>query len=297
MTDEFLTLNKLKELLKKEGIKPNKILGQHFLIDRNVRDKIIDFAQLNPDDIVIEIGSGLGEITEGIAKQVKKVYGFEKDPHIADILKKRLAEKENVEIIIKDFLDMEESFFKNIAVNNNIKIIGNLPYYIASPILFNLLKFRNYWNLALVSLPQEVSKKIIAVSGEKDFGFMAVLFSLYTQTRICYKLGKTIFYPMPKVTSVFLSIKPLKTPSVFIPDEKMFWEIIPTLFLYKRKTIQNVLGKTWKINKNDLKTILEKSDINPLLRSHQLNLDQMIKLVNTYKPLTTKNKNIIIHNK
>ncbi|MCL5674254.1 MAG: 16S rRNA (adenine(1518)-N(6)/adenine(1519)-N(6))-dimethyltransferase RsmA [Candidatus Omnitrophica bacterium] len=276
MTPEFLTLNKLKELLKNEGIKPNKILGQHFLIDKNVRDKIIGFAELTSTDTVIEIGPGFGELTESITEKAGRVYGFEKDRHIAGILKKRFAEKENVRIIIQDFLDVEASFFKDFE--GNLKIIGNLPYYVASPILFKLLKLRNYWESALVSLPEEVSKRIIAAPGEKDFGLMAVLFSLYTDTKVCYKIGKKVFYPVPDVKSVFLCIKPLKKPSVPIPDEETFWKIIPSIFLYRRKTIQNVLAHVLKIKKQDIKIILEKSGIKPSLRSHQLNLEQLIKL-------------------
>ncbi len=277
MASEFLTLNKLKDLLKKEGLKPNKILGQHFLIDKNTRDKIIKFAELTSADTVIEIGPGLGELTESIAEKAIKVYGFEKDPHIAALLKKRFSGKENVEIIIKDFLSVEDSFFKGFP--NNLKIIGNLPYYIASPILFKLLKLRRYWNLALVSVPEEVSKRIVANQGEKDFGLMAVLFSLYTQTRACYKLGKRVFYPIPAVNSIFLSIKSLKNPSIPIPDEEIFWKILPSIFLFKRKTIQNVLAQVLKIKKADTQILLENADIKPFLRSHQLTLKQMITLV------------------
>ena len=276
MAYEFLTLNKLKELLEKENIKPNKILGQHFLIDKNVRNKIIVFAELTPEDTVIEIGPGFGELTGSIAEKAGRVYGFEKDQHVADVLKKRFAEKENVEVIVKDFLDVEDSFFKNIA--GNVKIIGNLPYYVASPILFKLLKLRNYWKSALVSLPEEVSKRIIATPGEKNFGLMAVLFSLYTNTKVCYKIGKKVFYPIPEVNSVFLCIAPLKKTSVPIPDEEIFWKIVPSLFLYRRKTLQNVLTLVLKINKQEVKIILEKAWIKPSLRSHQLRLEQLIKL-------------------
>ena len=273
MAGEFLTLNRLRDLLEREGIKPNKILGQNFLIDRNVRNKILTFADLEKEDTVVEIGPGLGSLTEGMAGKVKKIYAFEKDPKIAEIARTMFEEDPSIEIITKNFLDVDEMMFKN--TGGKVKIIGNLPYCVASPILFKLLELKSYWKFALVSLPEEVARRVVAVPGEKDFGLLAVLFSIYARAETRYRLGKRVFYPIPEVNSVFIAIEPLEKPKIFIRNEDDFRKEVPFIFRYRRKSILNVLGYILKQEKDFIKTRLDEIRVNPDLRSHQLSLEQI----------------------
>ncbi|HOC02419.1 MAG TPA: rRNA adenine dimethyltransferase family protein, partial [bacterium] len=158
--DTFLTLNKLQTLLRRNNINPRKNLGQSFLIDKNIRNKILSFIEINKDDTIVEIGSGTGALTGILGEKAGIVYAFEKDEKLADILQKEVANYPEIKIIKKDFLDVDGSFFKQIK--KRVKIVGNLPYYAVSPILFKLFDIRQYWNTALVMVPEEVATRIIA---------------------------------------------------------------------------------------------------------------------------------------
>ncbi|MCM8788554.1 MAG: 16S rRNA (adenine(1518)-N(6)/adenine(1519)-N(6))-dimethyltransferase RsmA [Candidatus Omnitrophica bacterium] len=254
---------------------PKRRLGQHFLIDKNILNKIIQAANLTKDDSFVEIGAGLGALTGSLVEKAGFVYAFEKDRKIADILKKRFEGISNIYIEEKDFLEFD---WDSLMFKNRIKIIGNLPYYIASPILFKLLKFKQFWEMAVVMIPEEVATKIVAKTGDKSFGLMSVVFSLLTSCSICYRIPASVFYPEPEIKSVVMKITPEKKSEIEKINQKVLWSILPGLFVQRRKNILNVLSKSFKIDKNTVLSILEKIQIEPSLRSHQLKLDQVIKI-------------------
>ncbi|MGB9643159.1 MAG: 16S rRNA (adenine(1518)-N(6)/adenine(1519)-N(6))-dimethyltransferase RsmA [Candidatus Ratteibacteria bacterium] len=275
--DTLLTIKQLQQLLASNKIFPKKQLGQNFLIDRNIRDKIVSFANITKNDIVVEIGPGLGALTGTIAEKAKFVYGFEKDRKLVKILHNIVSNLSNVFIEEKDFLELDENFFRKFE--SKIKVIGNLPYYVASPILFKLLEIRNYWQLAVVMIPEEVAIRIISKPGDKNFGLMAVLFSLLTNCSICYKVSGSVFYPEPEINSVIMRILSREKPDIEIKNPETFWEILPKLYIQRRKTILNVVSNSFKLDKNSADTILKKAGIQPTLRSHQIELDKMLTLV------------------
>ncbi|MCM8759370.1 MAG: 16S rRNA (adenine(1518)-N(6)/adenine(1519)-N(6))-dimethyltransferase RsmA [Candidatus Omnitrophica bacterium] len=284
--DTFLTITQILETLKKNKITPNKQLGQNFLIDKNIRDKIISFAEIEKQDIVIEIGCGLGALTGILAEKADFVYAFEKDRKLASILRNKIEGLSNIKIEEKDFLEVEEKYFS--SLKTRVKIIGNLPYYIASPILFKLLKLRKYIKLAVVMVPEDVATRIVAKTGDKNFGVMAVLFSLFSNCFIVYRVSRTVFYPTPEIRSVIMKIIPVEKFESEITQD-IFWKTLEKLFIQKRKNILNVISKSFKIDKNTAQSILEQAKITPTLRSHQLEIDQIVRLVHLMSKAKLKN--------
>ncbi|MCM8821644.1 MAG: 16S rRNA (adenine(1518)-N(6)/adenine(1519)-N(6))-dimethyltransferase RsmA [Candidatus Omnitrophica bacterium] len=273
--DTFLTLKQLQELLRQNNIFPRKELGQNFLIDRNIRDKILSFAEITKDDICMEIGPGLGALTGSLVEKAGFVYAVEKDKKIADILKKRFAGISSIRIEEKDFLELD---WDSLGFKNKIKIIGNLPYYIASPILFELLKFRQYWKMAVVMIPEDVATRIVAKSGEKNFGLLSVVFALLTSCSVCHRIPGSVFYPETEIKSVAMKILPESKIKIQVKNHKILWSFLPGLFIQRRKNILNVLNKSFRIDKKTALSILEKLQIEPTLRSHQLKLDEVVKI-------------------
>lgn len=274
--DTFLTPTQLLETLRKNKIIPRKQLGQNFLIDKNIRNKIISFAEITKEDIVVEIGSGLGALTGILAEKAGSVYAFEKDRKLASILKNKITDIPNIHIEEKDFLDVDEIFFK--SLKTRVKVIGNLPYYIASPILFKLLKLKNYLKMAIVMVPEDVAIRIVSKTGDRNFGFMAVLFSLLSECSIIYRVSGSVFYPEPEIRSVIMKVVPKEKPEKEV-NQEIFWMIAEKIFTRRRKNILNVLSKSFNINKNLTLSILEQARIKPALRSHQLEIDDIVKLV------------------
>lgn len=280
---EFLTLKEIKKLIEKEGINIKKYLGQHFLIDRNSRDKLLSFAELTKRDKVVEIGPGLGSLTEGILEKVKEYYGFEIDEVFCKILQERFSNFPNFHIIKKDFLQTDENFW--FSFRGKIKVIGNTPYYLSMPILFHILKFKEKIKLALLTVQKEVGEKFVAKQGSKQYSSVSVLLYIYTDTKICYSLNKNVFYPKPKVDSVVVKIIPLKKPRIEIDNEKKFFDFLPLIFSYRRKKLTNVIKKVFKIEKEILERELVKNGISKEKRAEELLPEEIYILYKIVKKL------------
>jgi 16S rRNA (adenine1518-N6/adenine1519-N6)-dimethyltransferase len=279
----FFTLKEIKKLIEKEKINIKKYLGQHFLIDKNSRDKLLSFAELNKRDKVVEIGPGLGSLTEGIVEKVKEYYGFEIDEVFCKILEENFGNFKNFHIIKRDFLQTDESFW--FSFRGKVKVIGNTPYYLSMPILFHILKFKKKVKLALLTVQKEVGEKFVAKPGSKQYSSVSVLLYIYTDTKICYSLHRNVFYPRPKVDSVVVKIIPLKKPRIEIDEEKNFFDFLPLIFSYRRKKVTNVIKKVFKIEKEILGKELIENEISPEDRAEELSPEQIYTLYNIIKKL------------
>ncbi|MCD6407746.1 ribosomal RNA small subunit methyltransferase A, partial [bacterium] len=286
---EFLTLTKTIKILKEKNIDIKKHLGQHFLIDRNCRDKILSFAELKKEDIVVEIGPGLGALTDGIIEKVKEVYGFEIDEDFCEILEERFKDFKNFHLIKKDFLQTDEKWWN--SFRQKVKVIGNTPYYLSSPITFHILKFRKKIELALLTVQKEVGEKFTGKPKSKNYGPISVLLSLYTHSRICYSLKKDVFFPKPEVDSVVVKIVPRDEPKIFVKEEKSFWEFLPLIFSYRRKKISNVVNKVFKIDKEIFKEKLEEAGISTRLRVEEIEPEKIYLIFKIIKNLKRRGKN------
>jgi len=285
---QFLTLTKLRDILEKLDIHLTKSLGQNFLIDRNVRNKILEFAELEKTDTIIEIGAGLGQLTDILVEKTGKVYAFEIEEKFCKFLKRRYSFCKNFYLFCQDYLQISPQLFSRLK--GKVKVIGNLPYYIASPIIFDILKNRKKVKLALFTVQKEFGERLVAGPGSKNYGILSVLINLYTETKICYSLKRHLFYPQPDVDSVVILICPLSEPRIFIKDEKKFWKFLPLIFSYRRKKIINVINIVWKEEKEYIDKKLRKSGINPNIRVEQLESEKIYEVFKVVQNLLSGRK-------
>ena len=273
---EFLTKTRLKQLLKDEHIQIKKHLGQNFLIDRNVRDKLLSFARIEKNDTVVEIGPGMGALTESLLQKAKTVYAFEIDDACCRVLRKRFADSKHFHLQQSDFLSSEQQWWNSLP--ENVKIVGNIPYYIASPIACHILRMREKISEALIVVQKEVGKRFVARCNSKTYGILSVFFELYTESKICYSLGKDVFFPKPKVDSLAIIIKPVSKPGIRIEDEKKFWNFLPLIFSHRRKKLSNVVHTVFNLDKNVFEKNLNEMGFGQNVRIEQLPPKDIYKL-------------------
>jgi len=236
-----LTLAQItKELLETYNRRPRKSLGQHFLIDPNVLQRIIDAAQISNDDLVLEIGSGLGVVTSEIAKQVYQVIAVEVDKELAQISKQVLKKQENIDFVPKDILKVN---LEDFVIGRKYKVIGNLPYYITAPIIEKILTAKEKPEIAVLMVQKEVAERMIAQPGTKKFGSFSIFTQFYAEVQINSFVSKSSFLPWPEVGSAVIVLKPHKTPRYTVKDEKLFFNIVHAAFQQRRKKIRNSLAK------------------------------------------------------
>ncbi len=228
-----------RNVLREHGIRPLKRLGQSFLEDVNVMNKIIRTAEVREDDIVVEIGAGLGIMTELMAAAAQRVIALDVDPFMIDILKERLGNHPNVDIVHADVLNYDVSLACASYKKEKVKIVGNIPYNISSQILFRLLKFRHSISSAVLLVQKEVADRLTAEAGTKDYGIPSVVTSMYAHISREFNVPASCFYPQPKVTSTVLKLTFRKSPLVELKDQDLFLSVVKIAFSKRRKTLLN----------------------------------------------------------
>lgn len=258
-------------------IKPKKKLGQNFLIDKNVQKKIIAACELRPGEVILEIGAGRGELTNLISDKVAKVFAVELDSDLCQTLRDRFSICPNVEIINCDILKLDiANFFKKIK--RRIKIIGNIPYYITSPLIEHLLKFKNKIEVIFITVQKEFAKRIVAKPGSKDYGSFSCFVQYYAETKNIFFIKKGCFFPSPKVDSCFLRLDIRERPIFKLKNKKFFFNIIRTAFNKRRKMLKNSLKDT--ISSAKLSIFFEKYNKPANIRPEQLSLKDFANLAN-----------------
>jgi 16S rRNA (adenine1518-N6/adenine1519-N6)-dimethyltransferase len=280
-----------------------KHLGQHFLHDPSILRRIVQAAQLSREDLVVEIGPGLGRLTKMLAENVRKVVAIELDDTLFEKLKTELAEYKNVELIRGDALKYS---YENLP---EFKVVANIPYYITTPIIFRLLEigrtrlidtqrakeiipphpplakggrrdFQVKKNLKSMTLTvqKEVAERIVAKPGGKDYGALSIMVQYYAKPDLKFIIPKEAFRPMPKVDSAVLHIKILERPSVDVEDKEIFSGIVRTAFSQRRKMLSNSL----KSIRGDVKGWLATAGIDSNRRPETLSIEEFARLANTY---------------
>lgn len=262
-----------------------KRLGQNFLIDENCIETILDVSDITPDDVVVEIGSGLGFVTEQLVNLAKKVYAIELDEDMVTELEKINAD--NLEIIHQDILKTGLSQF-----GNNIKVVANIPYYITSPILAHLLgevndlnnKNRNCISQVVLMVQYEVAKRLTAneKSPSKEFGLLSILAQFWADVEFVQKVGARSFFPAPKVDSAIVKLNVRKTPLLQLENYDFFKKVVKGCFATRRKNIKNSLVNVG-FSKNAVEKTLEELEISENLRGETLSIEQMGKLSEALK--------------
>ena len=200
-----MIVNNTKEIIDSYSVKPRKEYGQNFIINKNILEKITSIANVNSEDCVIEIGPGLGSLTEMLCLKAKKVVCYEIDKNMVLILQDTLKKYNNVTIVEGDFLkqDVEKDIKNYFSDSKSIKVVANLPYYITSPIIFKLLQIQEISSITYM-VQKEFGDRFVGLVGSKDYGALTVLMNYYTDTSKCFLVGKNNFYPIPNVDSVVL---------------------------------------------------------------------------------------------
>ncbi len=261
----------IKEILKKEGIAISKRRGQNFLVDARAQRRIIDALDLSASDEVLEIGPGLGALTEDLAKHCSHLFAIEKDKGLARIARTALSGYKNLTLIHQDIL--ETNFFG--LTNGQLKVVGNLPYYVTTPIVAYLLEEqKKRVKDIFITVQDEVGRRMTAKKGRKDYSSLSILVQYFTKAKILFSVPKRAFYPQPRVNSVFVHLEVLDKPAVEVHKEGQFFRIVRSAFSQRRKTICNALAHALgKFNKQRLAQVLEKAYINSHARAEGLSLD------------------------
>jgi len=264
-----------KFILNKYNAFANKSYGQNFLINQNIIDSIIEKANVNKNDLIIEIGPGLGSLTSPLLENAGKVICIELDPKMVTILKDRFSLYENFELINEDVLKVD---LKNLINYNNqfksAKVVANLPYYITTPIIMKLLEDKLNLESITVMVQKEVAERLAEEPGSKDTGAITYSINYYTNPQIVLDVPKDCFLPSPKVDSAVIKLDVLKEPKVKVLDEELFFKVVKFAFLQKRKTLMNSLSSSGLVSKEFIEKMLNTLNIDVRVRAEQLSLEQ-----------------------
>ncbi|KPK99138.1 MAG: hypothetical protein AMJ95_00795 [Omnitrophica WOR_2 bacterium SM23_72] len=222
-------------------VKPKKRLGQHFLVDKNVQRKILECLKLNKQDVVLEIGAGRGELTASVAQKVKVVYALEIDTQLCRFLRNLKPLYPNIKIIQQDILDFDLNRHFS-RLEKKITVLGNIPYYISSPLIEHLLEFGKIIDRIFLTVQKQFAERMVARPGSKTYGSLSCFVQTYTCPEILFTIKKGSFFPVPKVDSSFIQLGMRPHPLVPADKEKLFFQIVRTAFNQRRKTLRNSLA-------------------------------------------------------
>ncbi|WZX99838.1 16S rRNA (adenine(1518)-N(6)/adenine(1519)-N(6))-dimethyltransferase RsmA [Bacillus sp. FSL W7-1360] len=278
MNKEIATPTRTKDVLRKHGFHFKKSLGQNFLIDPNILHAIVAASGCTPEDGVIEIGPGIGALTEQLAKQAKKVVAYEIDDRLIPVLSDTLAPYQNVDVIHEDVLkaDIEALIATHFGDVQHIHVVANLPYYVTTAILMKLLQDTLPLKSITVMIQAEVADRIAAVPGTKAYGSLSIAAQYYAEARTVLTVPPTVFIPQPRVGSAVLKLDIRETPAVTVEDENWFFRVCRACFANRRKTILNNLTQNLvtKGQKDVALRGLEMADIDPKRRGETLSLQE-----------------------
>ncbi|MED1206019.1 16S rRNA (adenine(1518)-N(6)/adenine(1519)-N(6))-dimethyltransferase RsmA [Heyndrickxia acidicola] len=290
MNKDIATPIRTKEILNKYGFSFKKSLGQNFLVDPNILKKITEFAELTDQSGAIEIGPGIGALTEHLARASKKVVAFEIDQRLLPILDDTLSPYGNVKIIHQDVLkaDVSEMIQEEFQQVKDLMVVANLPYYVTTPIIMKLLEERLPIRGIVVMLQKEVADRISAKPGTKDYGSLSIAIQYYTKAEAVMIVPKTVFMPQPNVDSAVIRLTKREQPAAQVTNEEFFFSVTRAAFAQRRKTILNNLTSQLpdgKEKKQQIIDILEEVNIEPSRRGETLSIQEFADLSNELYPL------------
>jgi 16S rRNA (adenine1518-N6/adenine1519-N6)-dimethyltransferase len=261
---------------KDKNIFPRKRFSQNFLVNLKAAKRIVDYLDLSHNEKVLEIGPGKGVLTQFLLEKAKKIYGVELDRNLCSYLQEKFKGNENLEIVNQDVLKFD---LKKITdKEGSLKVIGNIPYKVTTPILEYLIQNREYIDFAILTVQKEVAKRICAKPGTSDWSPLSIGIQLFSDPESLFILKPNSFFPPPKVDSAVIRIEFLREPKLKV-DPAVFSNLIKALFSSRRKTLLNSLSRTLSLNKDKLKAILKDAGIDFKRRGETLNLEELGKLV------------------
>ncbi|GGD28251.1 16S rRNA (adenine(1518)-N(6)/adenine(1519)-N(6))-dimethyltransferase RsmA [Pontibacillus salipaludis] len=275
-----------KAILEKYGFSFKKSLGQNFLIDANTLENIVNHAGVTRESGAIEIGPGIGALTEQLARKADKVLAFEIDQRLLPILDDTLHDYDNVSVIHQDILqaNVQETIREYFKEGQPVHVVANLPYYITTPILMNLLMERLPIESITVMIQKEVADRMAASPNSKAYGSLSIAVQYYTEAKVVMDVPRTVFMPQPNVGSAVLRLAMREQPPVVVDNEPFFFDLVRASFGQRRKTIMNNLSRHFKdrFSKDEIRDVLEKSEIEERRRGESLSIEEFARLANTF---------------
>jgi 16S rRNA (adenine1518-N6/adenine1519-N6)-dimethyltransferase len=276
---------KRKRVQRASGFFPRKRLGQHFLINRNAIEKVVRIADLDSTDVVLEIGSGRGEMTVHLAKKSRRVIAVEIDDTLVADLMEKTAPLGNVDVVHGDALglDLEEICS---PMGTRLKVVANLPYQISTPLLMRFLASRHLFSSMVLMLQEELALRIVAKPRTKNYGSLSVFLQLHTTPTIEMVLPPACFFPRPKVNSALVRFVVRDTPKTEICDEKAFRHVVRASFMHRRKMLKNALRPIFPPGCpiDEIESIMERLKIDPTRRAETLSLEEFARLADGLIP-------------
>jgi len=285
MQKDIATPIRTQEILKKYGFSFKKSLGQNFLIDPNILRNIVSHADLTKDSAAIEIGPGIGALTEHLARAAGKVVAFEIDQRLLPVLADTLSPYDNIEVIHADILEanVQQLFENQLKDYKDIMVVANLPYYVTTPILLKLLMDRLPIRGMVVMMQKEVADRITASPGTKAYGSLSIAIQYYMKAEIAMIVPKAVFMPQPNVDSAVITLTRRENPPVQVKDEEFLFKVSRGSFVQRRKTIINNLQSSLRDGKAKKELIiqaLEKVGVDPTRRGETLSIEEFGNLSN-----------------
>lgn len=270
-----MIVDNTKQILEKYNIRAKKGYGQNFLINKAILEKIVKAASLTKDDYVIEIGPGLGTLTEFLCINSKKVLCYEIDSDMYSILQYTLKDYSNKDIILGDFLkqDVKKDIEKYLDGSKSVKVVANLPYYITTPIIFKLLEIDNITEFTFM-VQKEMGDRFTGTVNTKDYNALSVYMAYFTNTIKAFNVTRANFMPSPNVDSVVLNSK-ISKKDLNLKSEEEFLKFVKAIFNQRRKTMVNNISSYYKISKAEIEEKLKDININISIRSEALSLEEI----------------------
>jgi len=288
------TLSYLRNLLESRGIEPKTKLGQCFLIDLNLLDILVQTAELTPKDLVLEVGSGTGSLTNRLAEHAGGVLAVEIDRHLIDLLRETLVGRENVRIVHADALKTKNVInpemlaalenLRLLTAAESLKLVANLPFAVAVPLIGNLLTSELSFERMVVTVQWEIAERLLAVPGSKAYGAVAVLVQSLAEVNLIRRLPSSVFWPRPKVDSAIMLIRPDAGKRATIGDVMRFRRFLRDLYVHRRKNLRGALAAlpSRPYEKAEVDRKLAQLDIEGTLRGEMLNIDQHLELCKSF---------------
>lgn len=279
------TPTRTNELLKQFQLEAKKSLGQNFLMEPQILERMVKAAGLDNETDAIEIGPGIGALTEFLAINGRRVLAFEIDQRLLPVLEESLSDYDNVTILHADILEvaLKEVLAGYLPHYKKLAVIANLPYYITTPIIFHLLESQIPFDTFVLMMQKEVAERLTAKPGTKVYGSLSIAIQYYCESEIAFTVPRTVFKPQPNVDSAILKLTRLETPRVEVTNETFFFELVRACFVQRRKTLWNNLRAYFGKNEEVVSQLtqgLEQATIDPKRRAETLTIEEFARLAN-----------------
>lgn len=270
-------------IIQKYGLRLSKHRGQNFLVDGNIVNRIVAAAQLTADDVVLEVGPGIGTLTQQLARNAGTVLAIEIDTQLLPVLADTLAEQHNVCIVQGDFLKVDlAKIIKERLVNPPNKIVTNLPYSVSAPVLIKLVNDCQ-WELAIIMLQQEVADRLLASPGSKNYSSITIAVNYWCEPQLVMRVPPSVFIPRPQVSSTVVRLVARPEPLIKVAEPKYFWQVVRASFGRRRKTLLNALSALpLGLSRPEIENVLIQANIDHGRRGETLSIEEFGRIADSY---------------